>query len=802
MALDFSSAGAVPAQPATPPPAAQTGGLDFSKVGAVPATPQQSPQPPAPQPPAAPQGDPPSLVHNILHELIQDPNVQTSIGAFKGVGQTMGGLLQILGKGADKVAPAAPGQPHNEAAQHLQNAADWFNKNSELDGTWQHIGSFGEGIAEFLTPEALASLAKVPAIAGKVAKVAEATGAAQKYADAAKVTQVLEKYPRLKSLVGIGLAALRSGAEAGAQTYVKTGGDTSQAGQAAAFGAGGGAVLEGVPAAVRAIAKPIAAPSLAADAVEQTARGALGREIDATNATRVPAPPNPNAEPYTFHIGGTPTEDTTSGQIAQQPRKLQKGTRYLAGKGPSERQVWIDPVTHTPHAVDIGPMQEKPIQRVVVGNSVDHDATLANLPDVGGGRTRLFRSDSGLSPDYDPAANPTHYVDLPDSVGAEANPSASHRAPSYRMLDESKPGTVTRADSAGGGGELLTQDPNIAAAHLKSLDEIIRSPEFAGMEPEQQQVYRAQRADIRKQIAEQYQATKAAGTNTPNFKPIDSRTALSSSRTFDDAANHLYDSAKEVYEHANRVSGGQWQALKDTIKETSEKLAAEPNIPSNQAARAKLARTIRESEQSMSRILDDPANGIDRDDAARAVRMMHSQFVLKEAHEAIAPLYDIEQHLPLSTGQYKGYNGNRLGARWQSFLRDRPEARQILGSDRVDTLTKMFKSTETMAARKRIGQAVLAIGSALGGAHFGGYEGAAAGELGYLGIRQVLDGMVMNPKFAKNLLFAVDSGARPQNYAPGLAQMLKTTHQAARVAVPAAASAAVRSNPQPQGDGQ
>jgi hypothetical protein len=73
-----------------------------------------------------------------------------------------------------------------------------------------------------------------------------------------------------------------------------------------------------------------------------------------------------------------------------------------------------------------------------------------------------------------------------------------------------------------------------------------------------------------------------------------------------------------------------------------------------------------------------------------------------------------------------------------------------------------------------------------------------------MGIRRVIDDMIMNPRIAKNILFAVDSGARPANYAPGIAKMLRTLHEGSRVAVPAAASAAVRasSNPQPQGDEQ
>jgi len=751
MALDFSSAGAVPAQPATPPPA-QAGGLDFSSVGGVPATPQQPAQtPPKQQQPAAPQGEQPGLMHQLLDEIVHRPETQTTIGAVKQARQGLAGLLTILGTPNGAAGLATGQDPRTMIDPHVQRAADWLNKNTEEDGFWQHVGGFGENVAEFLTPDALASLGR----AGSAAEGVKAATNAEKMVEAGKVAATIEKLPpRLKALIGIGMSAARSGAEAGTQTFVHTGGDADEAAKAAALGAGTHGLIEGAAQGVGAVARRIAQPSLTTDAIEDTAKGALEREANTTNATRVPAPPNPNAEPYTFSIKGTPTEDTTSGQIAQQPRKQQVGTRVISGKGPSERQVWIDPATNVPQAVDIH--------------------------------------------------------------SGDTNAAGSHRAPSYRLSEESRPGTVTREDSARGGGELLTQDPNVAAAHLQSLDQIVRSPEYAEMPPEQQQVYRAQRADIQRQIAEHYQATKAAGGNQPNFAPIDVKTALKNSHTFEDAADQLYQSAQPVYEHANRVSGGQWQVLKDTINKLSDQLGDEPNIPSNQGVRAKLARQIRESESAMSRILDDPKNGIDRDDADRAIRMMHAQFVLRDAHKAIEPIYDIEQHLPLKSGEYKGYNGNRLGARWQAFLRDRPEARQILGSDQVDTLGQMFKKTETWAGRKRIGQGIMAVASALAGGAAGAVTGGAsghaaagalggvgAGELSYMGLRHVVEGMVLNPRFAKNLLFAVDSGARPQNYAPGLAKMLDSARASAHVTIPAAASAAVRSansNPQPQGD--
>lgn len=281
------------------------------------------------------------LAHKALYRALLDPNMQ----AVEGVGaegmRTVGGLLNILANGREQAledqrnyqakhnpALASQGtQTEDPVVRHTRAAAEFMNRNSETDGFWQHLGGFGENILELMGPEALGALGK----GAEAAKGAEAgtalakgaqkgtelaktstelgksMGAAEKYAQAAKVSQVLEKYPRIKSLVTMGLAAAaKASAEMGVQTYVKTGGDAGAATHAAELGAATGAIpvaaagakagVEGLMPEIRNVegvevpvpretaAKPTPAQVSGAEAYGRTAQGAAVPHLAAVGA--------------------------------------------------------------------------------------------------------------------------------------------------------------------------------------------------------------------------------------------------------------------------------------------------------------------------------------------------------------------------------------------------------------------------------------------------------------------------------------------------------------------------------------
>lgn len=644
------------------------------------------------------------------------------------------------------------GQPYRsdtsiKADLQLRHAADWLRKqmSGQDNGVAGWLGAAGENVGELLGPSELMKLGAGPEVAGDVAS------AADKMQAGAKIANVLKNHPVINRLVGLGIRALKTGVQSaaigGAQTYVDTGGDTDQAAEAAGLAGAGGTALhvagEGTTMGARALLAKLASPVTAADAVTDAARGVLGERLDATNDTRIlpgsgrtrfaPALP-PSTGDFEFHIGGTPTEETKDGATAFDARKRQTGTRILPGKGPASGVAPYD----------------------------------ASGFEYGGGQT--------------PAAGET----------PTEQPAGSHKSPQFQYLTDTKPGSPPPAtDAAAGGGALTTTDADLAAAHLKNLKEVIADPAFAELTPEQQTAIQGQHDDMQQQLADYYKHQKATGTYAPNFQPVDVKAAINATGDFGQAADHLHNTAVEVYDHANKVTGGQWQALDQHITNLQAKLADEPFVE----GRAALRQQINQAQRTMSDILEDPRNGFDATDVQQAKANFRAKYVLQDAQAAVKPLFaGVEEQTGLTTGQYRGFNGKMVGQRWDEFMKANPSARQILGSDRVDTLQRVFDANGNMAARKRFGNAIASVGMALAGYHLGGFEGGVAAESAYQGIRYALRGVVGNPKVAKSLLFAIDSGARPESYAPGLAKIIRNT-------VPAAAGGIVRGlNDQPQSE--
>lgn len=663
---------------------------------------------------------PPSYARGLEYAVEDLPGVQMLSGFGAGAMKTVAGIASLLndagpaydpkaakqymidhpGAGPDEAVKATmrPGDPQGHI-HAVKSAANWLNQNAETHGFWQGFGDFGENVAELMSPEALGELAKgTEAVEG-----AEGASKASKLADAGKVAQVLEKYPRIRALLTLGMrTAARGAVEGGAQTYIKTGGDTQAATRAAEIGgAVGGAtplVIGGGGQALYSTLRRFAHPAITNEAVEDAARSALENRLAETNATRTP-PTNAlpaSTEPYQFRIrttppAVTPTDEPLLQTAAKRPQAAFKPPQFTAASAPN------------------------PTVRGIEG-----------------------------------------------TTGAD-------------VATATPPGT--RTDIAGGGGEVVTHDLDTAAAHLQSIQRALDDPTV----PRDQKVQlRQMRDDMQQQIVGYYQHLRQTGEfQTPNFAPVNTREVLANTASPREAAEHLRDAARPVYDQANDVSGGQWQTVKDQVKADREKLAGTADIPSNRKARIDLSRRISEGENKLAQILDDPRNGIDRTDAAQAIKNMRAAFVMDDFQDAIAPMYSVEAQTGLKTGEYRGVNGNRLLARFDALLRDNPDARDLIGSQRVDALRDVFHANDTLAARKRFGSAVAQVATMLGGYHLHGALGAVGGETAYLGIRRVLDGMVRDPNIARNLLFAIDAGARPENYSPMVARMIEKTETAA-----------------------
>lgn len=726
---------------------------------------------------------------------VQDPGQGMVTGAVKQGEKTVAGLMKILGDNRDQSSAAlrsvgVPGQSASPEAvapdpvsDHLLRGAAWLNQNTDADGFFEHLGGFGENVAELLTPEALGVLAKGSEVVkgGEVAD--QAVSAAQKYSDAAKVAKTLDTFPRIRALVGLGLAAAgKAGVEVGAQTYAKTGGDTDTALQAGGIAAVTGAGLAGVVApALRAGIEHISptvediggvpvtrlgsqnphasvAQTLAATAehspIVQQAQQQAGQEIVANSAKSAAeqhlgevnegrVDPNQPAtvvpKPYQFRIQGTPAQETTEGNIAQTPRKQQIGTRVVEGKGPSERQVY---------------------------------------PDASGEQQQVDVRPNG------------------DDGGTDG----SHRAPTYRMLPESKAGSVAKRDVVTGGGVLTTEDPATAKAAIGSLNDAIDSPEFANQSPEQQQAILDHREDLQRQMSEYHASTAGQQpslyASRSTFAPVDISRTVAKVGSFGDAADALEDSATEVYNRLDDLTGGRFSALRDENKRAWSAVAN----GGGDAAQARLADTQQKLDAMFSGKDPQVGDSVSHSDLAFGNEAWKKSQVLRDVHSKIESAFDTSIGASDRANAYRGFNGNRLrGALKQLTMKygDRPLGR-IIGGDQLDNLSRLADITRTQADRAKFGAGVNhiaqwmtrnegkvagavgaaggAVGHLVGGAEGAAY-GAGAAEVAYAAGRRVMRAIATNPRVGKNFIFAIQAGARPLNYAPLIGAMVRENDQ-------------------------
>lgn len=265
--MDPQLATSSPNPPPPPDPYAAYGGKVASTAPANSADPYAAyggkvaggPAPAAAQP-AAPEGW--TKVASAINDNAMAPWIDTGKGLVKGGMHTVAGLLNMFASGRQANADQqqqqnvqggletpeqAAAAPKDVIAGHVKDGADWLNAHAQDHGIWQHIGDFGESALELMTPEALAGLVGDTSGVAKIAKAGEAatqvSAKAAQLADANKVASMLDKFPRIKALMMIGAkAAAKGGAEVGAQTLVKTGGDTDAALATGAEGAAAGGI--------------------------------------------------------------------------------------------------------------------------------------------------------------------------------------------------------------------------------------------------------------------------------------------------------------------------------------------------------------------------------------------------------------------------------------------------------------------------------------------------------------------------------------------------------------------------------
>ncbi len=155
-------------------------------------------------------------------ELRIQPNDSIPLSVAKGIGGTFEGIGEGVfstGAGLSDILTRATGQQPGAANKYLHHLAGDDNTSH---GIPQYIGQGAETLGEFIIgDEALKSLSL-----------------SDKFLQSSKIAKAIESSPRLARAVDLGMAALRSGAVQGADTFAKSGGDTRQAVTQGALGAG------------------------------------------------------------------------------------------------------------------------------------------------------------------------------------------------------------------------------------------------------------------------------------------------------------------------------------------------------------------------------------------------------------------------------------------------------------------------------------------------------------------------------------------------------------------------------------
>jgi hypothetical protein len=341
-----------------------------------------------------------------------------------------------------------------------------------------------------------------------------------------------------------------------------------------------------------------------------------------------------------------------------------------------------------------------------------------------------------------------------------------------------------RGEVVGGGGMLETQDANIARAHIENLNRVVDSPEFERMPPATQREVLEARADAGRQMAQYHDKVlrQFEGAARPNFEPIDVEGMVRRTGSFTEAAQTVEDQAVRGYEVLNDATGGKFNAVRQQLKDAWGAYKGASGAEAQQAAE----KGVDAAEAQMTRLLEGLRGVVnDREldgfnDAFRNAQTLH------RVAAAVDGSFSGNAAKSARSWEYRGFDGGRLMNNLSRLERKlgRPAIDRVIGHDTMDTLYRVAELNRTQTQRARFGAAVHAIASTqaihhLTAASVGGiagyrathsWEGAALGAVTGAGMeagtRAVMNAVLTNPQIARHLIFALDAGARPENYGP------------------------------------
>jgi hypothetical protein len=653
-----------------------------------------------------------SFTKALSYAMGQDPLLKFYSGVGGEVLKTLMGLSSFINKQFGTGSTMGTGEVQQAAEQPAQGAIE-------------NAGALGENVAEFAMGDEL-----LKAVNGGVLSLGEAAKLEQEAKKGSKVAQ-------------LALTALRQGAVAGGQTLAKTGGDygaaATSAGATAATAGAIGAVSGGLSRAVArrattlekvgGVEMPVAAEVRNAEmseaqrggqeAIKKTAQDTATRHLEELNESRTEpqGPPMLPARtgPYQFELKGPRAGNETTGELAQSAGQQQqaafKPPRYTTSSAPTRTATFA------------------PNGRVVAGpeGSAGADIRTATAPE------------------------------------ARANVGTNFET-------------------------MRTEDPNLARGHIENLNKTIESDDFSKMQPQQQQDLLEARADAQRQMGEYHeQLTQSLqGAGRPNFQPVDIPKEVAGVGSFTEAAQHLENKAVEGYNVLNDATGGRFNAVRQELKDAWAGYHGASGEDAQRAAEA----NVTAAEGKMTKLIDG-LRGVVND---RELDGFNDAFRNAQGLKRVAAAVDGSfQGNPSSSArswEYRGFDGNRLMGnltRLETRM-GRGPLQRLLGPDGLNTLYQVAELNRTQAARAKFGAGMkpvidgmmryLHVGpAAVGGvaAHAAGlpWEAGAIGGMGAAwASKKVMNAVLTNPQVARNLIYAMDYGAKPENYGPMIAGMI------------------------------
>jgi hypothetical protein len=273
-------------------------------------------------------------------------------------------------------------------------------------------------------------------------------------------------------------------------------------------------------------------------------------------------------------------------------------------------------------------------------------------------------------------------------------------------------------------------------------------------------------------------------TQAPVMPAHDVAALLNRTHDFTGVANAMQEANGNAYAWLDQVTGGKFRAVNDEVKAAQE------------AARGGGEDAQRAYQNALAKMQSvfDSAGGVNPEILNAVKQSWRQSYTLADIGRSLDQSLS---GLPGDTGvsqTYRGINGSALDAKLKQVVRRNGLAnvRAALGPGGLENLQEIANATKTNAARQRFNQAVhhvaeylgAAVGYSVGastGGHVGGALGAAggamAGRVSEVAVQRVLNAVRADPKIGQQLTFAIQSGARPENYAPLIGGLITKSQQ-------------------------